>query len=318
MTRVWKIAPGAGAEDWNLFQSTGCIGIGWLEQQDFVTFKSSADVLAALELEYGKKAKGAGRGAAEIIWSFLKDIEIGDIVVANHGYNGIVGVGVVLSNYISPMSPENPIRTDESTHRHHVRLVDWIITKPTNVPGKRFFVQQTLKALDQLKLPLIFTAYTAAFPQDSDLKKSLTKLFGDASDPKTLTASDLTAPAKERILTATYRILRDTKLARHVKMMHNYECQICGHTIELTDGTRYAEAHHIKPLGHPHDGDDILTNVICLCPNCHAECDLGINQLKTSKLRLVPGHDIDDKYVDYHNTVIHSASQGKPWGQTFR
>ena len=29
VTKVWKIAPGEGAEDWKLFQEYGCIGIGW-------------------------------------------------------------------------------------------------------------------------------------------------------------------------------------------------------------------------------------------------------------------------------------------------
>jgi predicted restriction endonuclease len=42
---------------------------------------------------------------------------------------------------------------------------------------------------------------------------------------------------------------------------------VCGETIPLADGLRYAEAHHIQPFGAPHNGPDISENVICLCPN---------------------------------------------------
>jgi predicted restriction endonuclease len=71
-------------------------------------------------------------------------------------------------------------------------------------------------------------------------------------DGQTQLASDLSAPAPERVETTAYRILRDTDLARQIKALHEYRCQICGHTIRLPDGSFYAEAHHIQPLGAPH------------------------------------------------------------------
>ncbi|MEO6750427.1 MAG: HNH endonuclease, partial [Chthoniobacteraceae bacterium] len=78
--------------------------------------------------------------------------------------------------------------------------------------------------------------------------------------------SDLPQLPQERVPTITDRILRDTELARRVKSIHRSECQICGHTIQLPNGARYAEAHHIQPLGTPHNGPDILSNILCLCP----------------------------------------------------
>ncbi|HYC57324.1 MAG TPA: hypothetical protein VEL28_20500, partial [Candidatus Binatia bacterium] len=53
-------------------------------------------------------------------------------------------------------------------------------------------------------------------------------------------ASDILQPP--RIETTTFRILRDTALARRIKLLHNFQCQVCGATIILRDGTRYAEA----------------------------------------------------------------------------
>ena len=126
-----------------------------------------------------------------------------------------------------------------------------------------------------------------------------------ATPPATQEPSDLLQPPTERIPTTTYRILRDTELARRVKFIHRSECQICGHTIQLSSGARYAEAHHIQPLGQPHNGPDVLSNILCLCPNHHAELDYGVIALSRSALRLSASHTVDQQYLDYHNGKIH-------------
>ncbi|WP_143031422.1 MULTISPECIES: HNH endonuclease [Pseudomonas] len=99
-----------------------------------------------------------------------------------------------------------------------------------------------------------------------------------------------------------YRIIRDTLLARRVKQLHNYQCQLCGHTIVLPDGSRYAEAHHVQPLGAPHNGPDILENIVCVCPNHHAELDYGARTLNQADLRPAEGHSLGCRYLAYHNT----------------
>ena len=125
-----------------------------------------------------------------------------------------------------------------------------------------------------------------------------------ASPPApTPNASDIADPPGREAVTI-YRILRDTEIARRVKILHRYECQICGFTIELPDGTRYAEAHHIRPLGGPHEGPDVAANILCLCPNHHAAVDLGAIHLEISALRTTTGHDVGPAYIAYHNEVI--------------
>lgn len=116
-------------------------------------------------------------------------------------------------------------------------------------------------------------------------------------------AVDINAPP-ERIETTTYRILRDTLIARQVKQWHNYECQICAITITLSNGERYAEAHHIQPLGTPHDGPDQIENIICVCANHHVELDYGVRSLDLSALRQVPQHKIAKEFISYHNKNI--------------
>ena len=98
----------------------------------------------------------------------------------------------------------------------------------------------------------------------------------EASAPHpTPKSSDIAEPPK-RIKTATYRILRDTAKARRVKELHEFNCQICGHRIKLSDGSHYAAAHHIQPLGGEHNGLNVSENILCVCPNHHAELDLGV------------------------------------------
>lgn len=112
----------------------------------------------------------------------------------------------------------------------------------------------------------------------------------------------------KRVETIVYRIVRDTPLTRRIKTLHNYECQLCGHVISLPDGSHYAEGHHIQPLGDPHNGPDTAENVLCLCPNHHAACDLGAILLAVDDLRQVDGHVVGQRFLDYHNLVVYCCS----------
>jgi len=106
----------------------------------------------------------------------------------------------------------------------------------------------------------------------------------------------------------TYRVLRDTKIARALKVLHKDTCQLCGTQIALPGGKTYSEAHHIQPLGAPHNGPDIASNIIVLCPNCHVLCDYGAIQLDKVKMKIL--HSIGQEFIDYHNAHIyqqHSA-----------
>jgi len=90
-----------------------------------------------------------------------------------------------------------------------------------------------------------------------------------------------------RIEIKTYRILRDTRLARELKALYNNCCQICGRYIELAGTSRYSEAHHIRPLGGMHRGLDIAGNIIVLCPNHHVSFDYHSIGIVPDTMRIV-------------------------------
>lgn len=107
-----------------------------------------------------------------------------------------------------------------------------------------------------------------------------------------------------RVKQTTYRILRDTNLARRIKQLYDSTCQMCDFTIQLPNGQRYSEAHHIKPLGLPHSGPDIANNILCTCPNHHAMLDYGAIRLNKTDLKIHSLHRISDEFIAYHNEII--------------
>lgn len=123
----------------------------------------------------------------------------------------------------------------------------------------------------------------------------------------TPSALDIEPPsAPERLLIETYRVLRDTELARKIKALHKNICQLCGQTVTLKGGATYAEAHHIKPLGSPHNGPDVAENIVVLCPNHHVMLDYGAIPLESKNLRSIQGHVIGSAYIAYHNEHVFS------------
>lgn len=107
----------------------------------------------------------------------------------------------------------------------------------------------------------------------------------------------------------TLRLVRDTAVTRAVKTLHDYHCQVCNIRLSSPAGP-YAEAAHIRPLGAPHHGPDVLANVLCLCPNHHVLFDLGsFGVAEDGTLLGLPGqllkqkkHVIGGDFLAYHRT----------------
>ncbi len=117
-------------------------------------------------------------------------------------------------------------------------------------------------------------------------------------------AADYGNPDPRRVTTQQSRIVRETAQIRYLKRLHNHSCQLCGMRLSLPKGSAYSEGHHLRPLGKPHNGPDIPSNILILCPNCHALCDFGAVRINAKRLRRHRGHAVGDVYVRYHNSEI--------------
>lgn len=113
---------------------------------------------------------------------------------------------------------------------------------------------------------------------------------------------------------------RDQELVRRVKSLHDATCQVCSEPLEVLTGY-HSEAAHIQGIGAPHDGPDRLSNLLCLCPNHHAQfdrlaiyidVDWTVKRTRDGKvlfdLRRHPQHVVGEEYVSYHRLL---AQQGQ-------
>lgn len=132
-------------------------------------------------------------------------------------------------------------------------------------------------------------------------------------------ARDLATPDPDRVETTRSRVIRNTDLTQDMKQMYDHTCQICGTSRRGPGGDPYAEAHHIQPLGRPHDGPDNPENILVLCPNHHADFDYGRLSVDPKtyhvshtyddavdgiELTVADPHEPNEDYLTYHNEVI--------------
>lgn len=123
-----------------------------------------------------------------------------------------------------------------------------------------------------------------------------------------------------RVVVTSQRIIRDTKIVRELKEKYDNRCQICGEKIVLSNGKGYSEGHHIQPLGYEHQGPDIKSNIIIVCPNHHVEFDYGIIAIDPStylikhasktnifnnKKLAYERDNLDNDYLKYHYKNIY-------------
>jgi len=79
----------------------------------------------------------------------------------------------------------------------------------------------------------------------------------------------------ERVITVIVRP-RDPQVVQNALEIASGYCQCCEQKAPFnrrTDGSPYLEVHHIIPLAE--GGEDIIDNVIAVCPNCHRELHFG-------------------------------------------
>ena len=120
--------------------------------------------------------------------------------------------------------------------------------------------------------------------------------------------------SSDRAPTTVHRIVRDVGIVGELKRLYGYRCQMCGTRLELSSGF-YCEAHHLKPLGTPHNGPDAKANIILVCPNHHVLLDYGAIRIDIGSLQ-VNHHLVSNEFVNYHNQhICRNTEQTAPSGR---
>ena len=116
----------------------------------------------------------------------------------------------------------------------------------------------------------------------------------------------------DRAATTVSRIKRDVSLSENIKEIYGYKCQVCNVYLKTPYGA-IAIGAHIKGLGKPHNGPDVIENMICLCPNHHEQFDdhgfyidpdtyeiKGLEDFEGKKITLNKKHNIEKSFLKYH------------------
>jgi len=142
------------------------------------------------------------------------------------------------------------------------------------------------------------------------------------SDTAPLKMKGIYSPITKQVLRNVR--FRSTFLAAEIKRRYRNVCQVCRTSIVLAPDRTYSEAHHLRPIGAPHYGPDVPSNIIVACPNHHVMFDRGAVTVlpdslriqhvepsvfpKNSRLYLEPWHALNRKFVLYHHEKIFSQS----------
>jgi 5-methylcytosine-specific restriction protein B len=129
---VWKIAPGERASLWDDCLTHRRIRIGWDEVGSLGQYESDQELKEALDTYWPHSTGGNLRLARQLL--AFRDLESGDLIVANRGKSEVLAVGTVAEGY--------SFDPDVETHRHTVG-VDWDTSYAQLFDSPRHAWQQT-------------------------------------------------------------------------------------------------------------------------------------------------------------------------------
>lgn len=140
------------------------------------------------------------------------------------------------------------------------------------------------------------------YDEDNDLTWEMLMEYDSFNDHKTTDVS-------------IERLVRNTRKAEMLKEKYDNICQLCEYRLMDDRGGHYSEVHHIKPYNKTHKGDDVISNMLVLCPNCHVlfdklvyaidpeteliNCLYSEDQYHFEKLYFRDEHSLDSKYLEY-------------------
>lgn len=147
--RYWIYAPGRGAVKWEECFEKNIMLLGWEEVGDLSTFVSKEEMKQKMKEVYGEE--NSYKNSVHATWQFVNDMKPGDVVFVKKGVYGIIGRGVVESDYEydAERTDYNNIRHVKWTHKG-----DWTISHQTpqktltDITPYSDFVQQIKELFD--------------------------------------------------------------------------------------------------------------------------------------------------------------------------
>ncbi|MDZ4170541.1 MAG: AAA family ATPase, partial [Methanobacteriaceae archaeon] len=151
-------------------------------RKDYSTFKSYEEVVKSLKKCSNQPLVGISAG---MIWNFGNIMQKGDIIVANSGIKGILGIGLIESDYINPIKSKK-LNLDEDEEFFHFRKVKWLIKDEIEF-NSQIFDRKTITPIYSDKWQKIKEAYVK---KDSEYEDIFRKIENYKSYTKIKTKND--------------------------------------------------------------------------------------------------------------------------------
>lgn len=139
--RIVKIAPGEGAKLWDDCKENGHIRVGWQDVGDLQQFESKEEFQEAFERAFLGSTyddQAITTKKASEVWT-LRELEPGDLVVANRGKSEVLAVGTVVE-------PGYEWKPDYDGYNHAVN-VDWDTSYAQEIPQESYWGMVTVQEL---------------------------------------------------------------------------------------------------------------------------------------------------------------------------
>lgn len=310
--KIWKISPGDRARQWKIWRERGLAAIGFSmggSTGDLSQYRTFDE----LALRYKELGFPKPNYSAKQVWQFVNSIKKGDAIIAYRLY-GFQDIGIVEG----PCYFEWDELAEDNELYCYRRPVKWLGLKSRTVRGdaaKTYMSRQitlfliTEKSSLKQAMQMLQKSYNGG-PVNKQVVQSVlnSSIVDDAELPP------------KRVKTIDYRIIRDTAKSLQLKIEYQHKCQVCSRTLLIPGKGQYCEVHHIRPLGKSHAGPDNQSNMLCLCPNHHAEMDYAAfyidpisqvvihsnpeNKYHGKKLRVKSNHKISSVHLKYHRDMI--------------
>jgi len=200
---LWLVRAGRHGEQEQYSLEHNVVSIGWTELDFDLSQLTRDELKKALEEKHPGKPKNAYANYAGQLWSFVKKIEQGDLVVLPLKVQSGIAVGKVIGGYAYKNDPVSNIR--------HTRQVQWIATLPRTA-----FDQDLLYSFGAYMTVCKITRHNAeervrAVVAGKPLEESIDKAEGEEQG-----SIDLEQAAQDQILTYIGRKFKGHELARLV------------------------------------------------------------------------------------------------------
>src|SRR6266568_6210959 len=119
---LWLVRAGRHGEQEQYSLEHNVVSIGWSDLDFDLSSLTRDELKKALEDKHPGKGKNAYANHAGQIWSFVKKIELADLVVLPLKVQSGIAVGKITGGYT--------YRSDPSSNIRHMRPVQWIGTLP--------------------------------------------------------------------------------------------------------------------------------------------------------------------------------------------